>query len=902
MLIALILAAPSEALAQDVLQPTLGIQKLLILADGMPDGKARLRALIAAIAAAHAAKDRFGEAEGAFFAGQTASRLFQWSRAIEFFVQAGGLYTAVGAKRDVGAALHELGVVYDLSGDRPRAIQALQDALLAEENAGDEAGKASTFLALGKVYDDLGRRRDALDACLKAQAFFHASDPQREAVSLNAIGKIYEELGQRPKALDAYTKGLSLFRRVGDPRGQAQTLTNMGVTHDNLGNPMRAVALYNQALPLWGNDLPGKAATLNDIGKALKEMGQYAKALTFYARSLAARRKVGDKQGEAITLNNIGRVYVEQKQPQRALDAYAVALRLEREVGHREAEAITLRNAAYAFDKLGQTVLAIAYAKQSVNLFQTLRSELKPLPPEFRRSYSGEVEPAYRFLADHLIERGRLAEAEEVMGLLKDEEYFQFMRSGRSEKVDLTAHEAEWKAKYEALGGALAKDATEYEALVRLAKAEELTVEQIKRKTELSSRLSASRVAFSAFLKSAEQSFASGGAASERLTELKTSTELALIVQQLPNQPAAIYTLVTEDGVRTVLTLPRLTELKDGTSAKIPFAELSKKVAKLRTALTSPSHDPIPLASELYDILVRPIEKDLNDAGVASLLWSLDGPLRYLPVGALYDRETKQFLCQKYACSLFTPAKLLGMVRAPTARPTAAGFGVSQPHDVGSVHFAGLTGVGSELATLHRLLGAQIYQDAAFTEAALMGALEKSPQIVHLATHFRLKPGDASESFILLGDGKTLTISSFAVWMQSALSGVDLFVLSACDTATPVGSDADGGELESFSRSAQENGAAAVIATLWPVNDASTSLLMSKFYELRASLPKLEALRQAQLWLLRAGPKDLPVSGPRAGAATPSVDKDLPPFKPDPEHPFAHPYYWAPFVLIGNPK
>lgn len=900
--LALILGMTAAPRFQDPQGPTAAIQAMLDEAMKRPDAKGRLAALDRAIASARTSGDRYGEGDGEFYSGQTAKGLHLWAQAAHAFERAANLYRAIHARRDLGVALHELGVAQDFGGDRDRSVATLRDALAAEADAGDTSGQAATWLALAKVYDDLGERRDALDACTKALGLFGAGNGRGRAAALNALGKIYEELGQRQRALSTYQEAYDLFRTASDLRGVAQSLTNMGVTYDNMGDPARAIGFYEQALPKWGDDRSGTAATLNDLGKAHKETGRLDEALEYYERALALRREIGDRQGEAITLNNIGRARVEQGKPAQALDLYATALRLEREVGHREAEAITLRNTAYALHALGQDRLAVAHAKLSVDRFQALRAELKTLDPDFRRSYTTEVEPAYRFLAERLIDLGRLAEAEQVLGLLKDAEYFAFTRSGTGGKIDLTGREASWQTRYEALGSALARDATEYDALVQLAKTRDLTWDQTRRKDELSERLSASRAAFSTFLKEAEQAFAAADADDARLTALRSSTELAQVIKDLPGRPAAIYTLVTQDGVRLILTLPRLTELKDGQSSKIPFAELSRKVARFRAALTSPSYDPLPLAGELYDLLVRPIEGELRDAQVDSLLWSLDGPLRYLPVGALYDREAKQYLFQKFPCSLFTPAKLVGMMRKPDETPTAVGFGVSLPHDVGELHFDGLTGVANELDALRRLLGAPVYLDGAFTEASFKSALERSPQIVHVATHFQLKPGDASESFVLLGDGGTLAITSFAKWMQGALDGVALFVLSACDTATPVGDEADGSELESFSRVAQENGADAVLATLWPVNDASTSLLMAKFYELRATRPKLAALREAQLWLLNASPDALGgASLQRAGNAT-RADESLPRFTPDPLHPFAHPYYWAPFVLTGNPR
>src|SRR5579862_1384585 len=480
------------------LQPTPKIQHLLNAARRKHDGQARLRALIDAMTTARASGDRYGEADGAFFAAKTEEALFRWADAIAYFDKAVSLYTAVGATMDAGVTLHEIGIAYDVSGDRQKAVEFFLRAQPVEEGAGDVMGRAATLLALSEVYDELGDRQKAMDSCTRALAIFHDVDPRREALALNYLGRVYEELGRRQDALTAYRKALPLFKEAHDDGGQAQTLTNIGLTYDNLGKQRAALEDYRRALPLWHGDLSGTGATLNDMGKARKELGDYKGALADYERALRVRREIGDREGEAITRNNIGRVYFELSQPKKALDDYALALPLERESGEREAEAITLRNCAYAIEKLGRTNFAIASAKQSVNLFQGLRSNLKGMGPEIQRSYAGEVEPAYRFLADLLISKGRLAEAQEVLDLLKDDEYFKFLRSVKAETVDLTPDEAKWKTQYDALGDELAKDASEYDDLAKLGKVQALSVDQIARKAQLDRRLGAARQAFQA--------------------------------------------------------------------------------------------------------------------------------------------------------------------------------------------------------------------------------------------------------------------------------------------------------------------------------------------------------------------------------------------------------------------
>jgi CHAT domain-containing protein len=129
-------------------------------------------------------------------------------------------------------------------------------------------------------------------------------------------------------------------------------------------------------------------------------------------------------------------------------------------------------------------------------------------------------------------------------------------------------------------------------------------------------------------------------------------------------------------------------------------------------------------------------------------------------------------------------------------------------------------------------------------------------------------------------------------------ASVDLLTLSACNTGV---GDAlgDGSEMEGFGVEAQRKGAQAVIATLWPVADESTSLLMQEFYRLMRSRPemlKVEALREAQLALLRGKIKPPTDAAQSRGVViipvTPTGPGQLPGY--------THPYFWAPFFLMGN--
>jgi len=392
-----------------------------------------------------------------------------------------------------------------------------------------------------------------------------------------------------------------------------------------------------------------------------------------------------------------------------------------------------------------------------------------------------------------------------------------------------------------------------------------------------------------------------------------------------------LYTVVTDERYRVIVITPEAQVARD---YPISAAALNCKVHAFREVLRAtsgdtPAFDPRPLAQELYQILVAPVAHDLEGANAQTLMWVLDGALRYLPVAALYDGE--RYLVERYRQVVMTPASESRLKDLPRPAWTVLGLGVSKAHG----NFAALPAVPTELRGIIRtvepatdgVLPGIIQLDEAFTAQTLWAALQQQYPVVHIASHFQFRPGNEAESFLLLGDGSHLSLAQLKE-QWNVFRGVDLLTLSACDTAMG-SSGATGTEVEGFAVLAQRKGAKAVVASLWPVADASTQALMQTFYRQRESqpgMPKVEALRQAQLILLRgqgAPPPGLQVaalSGALAGeiSAAPPRGLDLEPlqqakgfcgdvamqprFVPSPQAPYAHPYYWAPFILIGNWK
>lgn len=390
-----------------------------------------------------------------------------------------------------------------------------------------------------------------------------------------------------------------------------------------------------------------------------------------------------------------------------------------------------------------------------------------------------------------------------------------------------------------------------------------------------------------------DPAFAARSRAADRIVEDKNTVDLQEDLVALGPDVAAIYTLVMPDKYIAMLITGGARQVY---TSSIKEEDLNKKIALFRQRLQDTASDPKPLAQELYRILFpEGLRSDLDSIHVKTIMWSVDSTLRYIPLAALHDG--KQYLAQLFQQAMITPDLLKHITDAPKAQWTGAGFGVSGGSNPLPSVPAELKGIFKEAADSGAPVPGVVHLDAAFTRANFESELRQKRPLVHIATHFDSEPGVAANSALLLGDGQ-ITLAEIAAGTRM-FDGVDLLTLSACNTAFKNGYQ-DGREVDSFGTIAQRQGAKAVIATLWSVNDTSTAKLMETMYRVRqgtSGMTKGEALRQAQVAMLTGELKPGTASGEAARGAIAYQPAGL-----KRSEDWTHPFYWAPFILLGNWK
>ena len=671
------------------------------------------------------------------------------------------------------------------------------------------------------------------------------------------------------------------------------------------GRYAKAIPLAEQALRIreatLGPEHPDTATSLNNLALLYDTTGAYAKAEELYQRALAIREKAlgPEHPSTATSLNNLALLYHATGAYAKAEPLYQRALAIAASTKAPELLATVFGNLSGLGNKQQQPLSAIFYGKQAVNVIQGMRAGMQSMDPALRESYVKKNTFVYRDLADLLIGEGRFPEAQQVLAMLKEEEYFEFVRRDsdtvkRDKRASYSAAEQPWEERYQAIASELVSKGEELRVLER-KKSEMRTPEEQARIKQLRSDLDIAQRRFTAFLE--EMRIAFEKLARERGTELAArqfDTSRMGLVKELGEGTVLLQYIVLEDGVRILLTTSTVQK-----AYRVPTSDkaLKKSAFDLQAALRDPRQDPRPAAKALYDVLIGPVAEDLKQAHAKTLMVSLDSVLRYIPTAALYDG--KRYLAEQYAINVVTEAAADKMTQTP-GRWKVAGFGLTKAYP----GFKALTGTKAELDSLVKtksnpggLLEGKPYLDEAFTKDALQESLSDHYALLHVASHFQFVPGTEKDSFLLLGDGSRLDLAELRQGRYD-FKDVDLLTLSACETALGGG---EGKEVEGMAVTAQKKGAKAVLATLWPVADRTTAVLMQRMYDLRenAKLSKAEALRRAQIELLNGqiGPK----TNPNPAALEKKASKENEPrFVADPTKPYAHPYYWAPFILMGN--
>lgn len=371
---------------------------------------------------------------------------------------------------------------------------------------------------------------------------------------------------------------------------------------------------------------------------------------------------------------------------------------------------------------------------------------------------------------------------------------------------------------------------------------------------------------------------------------------LARISEETGTHPAVLWVTPRPDSLRLVLITaghrPVVVE-----SNEVPKALLQQTIQAFQQDITRGIRRlALDNAQQLHRWIIEPFEAQyLQPQGIDNLLFCLSDGARGLTLAALHDGQ--QFLVEKYALSRIPAFNLIRTDVTSIQQGALLAMGASEfqqlnPLPAVPVELSAIATQMESDASSNASWDAQTFLNEEFTLANLDAKLADHPyDIVHLATHAEFKPGEPDRSFIQFWDSQ-LTLEDMET-MNWHTDQLELLVLSACRTA--VGdSQAELG----FAGLALQSNVKSALASLWYVSDAGTLALMTEFYRQLAIAPtRAEALRQAQLRLLRG---EVRFEGDQLLMSRGAIPLPKPlAFRTESD--LSHPIYWASFSLISSP-
>ena len=811
-------------------------------------------------------------------------------------------------------------------GNFYQAATVWQEARKGFQGSGEKVNEALALSYLSLAYQQLGQWQAATDAINSSLSILQSKEVGVRdrspilAQALNTQGHLQLALGESEQALTIWEKAAALYSQIGDTEGtigsqinQAQALQSLGM-YRRARKVLEEVEIFLQNQP---NSLV-KATGLLSLGNALQAIGELEKSRELLQKSLQIAQELRSPSAMSsafLSLGNTSRVLAKKAEEFGEIETANTELKTALKDYQQAAE---LSNSSVAKVKAQLNQFSLLVNQKQFDEAEKLRSQiqLQELPTSRQAiygliNYSQSLQQLKKLQGknDNYQDIAQiLAQAIQQAKSLKDlqiesyalgnlgelyEENQQFKEAQNLTKEALVlaqsinashiAYRWQWQ-----LGRLLKVQGNQQEAIAAYT----IAVETLKslRNDLVAINLDNPDVQFS-FRKSVEPVYrelvdllitAETVTSQESLSKARSiieSLQLAELdnffqeacldakpmqVDRIDENAAVIYPIILRDKLAIIAALPKsplrlYSTIKPQTEIENTLNNLQQDIGRI----AADNQQIKRISQEVYNWIIRPLEEDLKASKVQTLVFVSDGILRKIPMAALYDGQ--QYLIEKYNIA-FTPGlQLLPPQPLKREQFTVLAAGLSEARS----GFSSLPNVERELQQINSQVATKQLLNEQFTNDNLQQALNLvNFPVVHIATHGQFS-SRADKTFIVTWDHqiKVKDLDSLLRGREQKISRpIELLVFSACETAR-----GDERAALGLAGVALRAGARSTLATLWRVSDDSTATLMSRFYKelANSNVTKAEALRRAQLSLLQ-------------------------------EQEYRFPYFWAPYVLVGN--
>jgi len=796
------------------------------------------------------------------------------------------------------------------AGRFAQAATAWQAASQTYGAKGDRENQALSLLYMSVAYQELGQWDAASSAVAESIEIMRSGD-RVEAIllakALNSQGSILLARGKAEEALETWKRAESLYGEAADETGVLGSRINQGRALQSLGFYRRAEGKLLEVAAQM-DDMPDtivKVSGLRSLSIALQVVGKIKESQEILTESLQVAQGIGATAEVSRTLLSLGNAAGDLQELDRALEYFN---RAEQAAINPEDRRLAELNQLRVHVKLQQW-------QQANALVEKLQSQLGVLAPsrmaiestvnwaESVLQMEGQGQQIDWFLTNRLLaaavrsaqtlQDGRAeAEALAKWGQL-------YAQNGQSsEAIDLTRRSLQIAQNLQAAdlvaiaAGQLGREQVKlgqreeaiasYSQAVRALQALRRDMAAINRDVQFDFRETVEPVYRELVrlllppLDRKDQEVSQANLQQAR--ELIESLQLAeldnffreacldattVAIDRIDPKATAIYPIILSDRLAVIVSSPGQPLRYYATPISQAQIENTLKEFIIQLSPIYDEEDRLQLSQTIYDWLLRPAETSGALAGTETLVFVLDGILRNVPIAALHDG--KQYLVAKYNLALSPGLQLFETRSQQTDSMSLIVGGLSAARQ----GFSALPQVEKELAEISKKFPTEVLLNEKFTRNTVVEQVDKNPsRIVHLATHGQFS-SKAEDTFLLTWDSR-LQVQELDSLLQrreiATVGAIELLVLSACETAA-----GDDRAVLGLAGIAVKSGARSTLATLWRVKDDSTALFMTEFYRQLQTpgVTKAAAMRRAQLALL----------------ANPNYSK---------------PFFWAPFVLIGN--
>jgi CHAT domain-containing protein/Tfp pilus assembly protein PilF len=878
-------------------------------------------------------------------AANTASQKgYQTALAIAQFAHK--LAEQAGDRLITAAALINLAYIYGWIGTPERSPELALDHLRESLRIGEEFGFkeviARSLVRSAAIYHELGEVSQAIERYQKSLKMSEEmGDSEIAFIASNNLGNIYGEKGNYIRAMELLLKGLKISESKLDSGADwwrlCVALVNIGIAFGSQGNFEQAMAYGQRAVEAAEKgamlgDLRASAAkvtALTIVGEYHLFMGNHSFAMDYFQKGLKSAEEVGEELGrawdrEGVIANlkeDIGHAFAAQKNTPKAITSYGEALKWAEKRGHQDAISTALFGLSKIYLSQGSYREALAFAERAVTAAERGR-------PQILRSVLTIVAKAHRGLGQPEAARQALARAIDITEWLQEQTVGGELDRQRSFQGAVTPYqamidlEADQKRFAEAFSYAQrAKGRTLLELLqqgrVNINKSaspaereqeqllnrrivsfnRQLTSEKLKpqpdekRLAGLEAQLKKARLEFEAFQTAL---YASHPEIKVQRGEIRPIS-LDDVAELIPDTKTALLDFIVTDGNVHLFVLTKDASAQPALNTytiKIEHKSLAEKVERYRRRMENRDYDFQALSQELYTLLLKPAEKQLQ--GKTNLIISPDNVLWDLPFQTLLSPELR-YLIEDAAISYapsFSVMREMQLTSKKKPSPAKASILALGNPALGNrskelakfvkmdAELQPLPEAAAQVRALGLLYGPQLSK--VLTDSAAREELVKERsaryRILHLATHGILNDVSPMYSHVLLSQtpGKPDEDGLLEAWEMMNLNlNADLVVLAACETAR--GRAGAGEGMIGMSWALFVAGCPRTVVSQWKVEASSTTALMVEFHKrfktrYRGTQPAVstaEAMRQAALKVMR-----------------------------NPE--YVHPFYWGGFVVVGD--